>query len=345
MQEILTVMQSFAVIPVAKGVIRAELMQLQQAPDEQFRPFAARVMGKAETCGFSTSASCQSVWTLPASTSQKRRSNCFPSTSTPSSSSPSPTCTTDIRSWFGLVNQVANYAELRDAMAQFRPFLSPKYKFFWSPILDQAFLESKEVINVGDQPEESLWLLLQFRSALVTFGTIYFPSPNNSNIEHLDNFLNSLTMDVRPNLILCGDFNIDHMPNKSSYIRTNLETCCNSHGLSQVINKPTRITTTSKTLIDLVFVTDPSTVVLAEVGCPLDKSDHNTASATLDYRHPLKPVHLREIWQYIKANWPAINSAINSLPESFYDMSDINMAWDQWYNFYLNIMKSHVPCL
>lgn len=59
MQEVLTVMQSFAVIPVAKGVIRAELMQLQQAPDEQFRTFAARVKGKAETCGFSTSASCQ----------------------------------------------------------------------------------------------------------------------------------------------------------------------------------------------------------------------------------------------------------------------------------------------
>ena len=59
MQEVLTTMQSFAVIPVAKGVIRAELMQLQQAPDEQFRTFAARVQGKAETCGFSTSATCR----------------------------------------------------------------------------------------------------------------------------------------------------------------------------------------------------------------------------------------------------------------------------------------------
>lgn len=59
---------------------------------------------------------------------------------------PTPTSTTDIRSWFGLINQVANYAQLRDALKLFRPFLSPKYKFFWSPILDRAFEESKEVI-------------------------------------------------------------------------------------------------------------------------------------------------------------------------------------------------------
>ena len=38
---------------------------------------------------------------------------------------PSPTSTTDIRSWFGLVNQVSNYAQLRDLMAPFKPYLSP----------------------------------------------------------------------------------------------------------------------------------------------------------------------------------------------------------------------------
>jgi len=35
---------------------------------------------------------------------------------------PTPTSTTDIRSWFGLVNQVTNYAQVRDYMALFRPF-------------------------------------------------------------------------------------------------------------------------------------------------------------------------------------------------------------------------------
>ena len=59
---------------------------------------------------------------------------------------PSPTSTTDIRSWFGLVNQVANYAQLRDIMEPFKPFLSPRCKFSWSPQLELAFQSSKDAI-------------------------------------------------------------------------------------------------------------------------------------------------------------------------------------------------------
>ena len=59
---------------------------------------------------------------------------------------PTPTSTTDIRSWFGLINQVANYAQLRESLELFRPFLSPRYKFFWTDVLDKAFNSSKEVI-------------------------------------------------------------------------------------------------------------------------------------------------------------------------------------------------------
>ena len=59
---------------------------------------------------------------------------------------PSPESTTDIRSWFGLVNQVGNYAQLRDTMAPFKPFLSPRCKFAWCPELESAFQTSKTAI-------------------------------------------------------------------------------------------------------------------------------------------------------------------------------------------------------
>lgn len=59
---------------------------------------------------------------------------------------PSPSSTTDIRSWFGLVNEVAKYTQFRDIMAQFKPFPSPRYKFSWFPELEKAFQKSKEAI-------------------------------------------------------------------------------------------------------------------------------------------------------------------------------------------------------
>ena len=59
---------------------------------------------------------------------------------------PRPQSSTDIRSWFGLVNQVSTYAQLRDTMAPFRKFLSPRTTFAWNPSLEKAFEKSKSVI-------------------------------------------------------------------------------------------------------------------------------------------------------------------------------------------------------
>ena len=56
--DVLREMKSLAVIPVAKGIVRAELMQLRQANDESFRAFAAKVRGKAETCGYTLKVTC-----------------------------------------------------------------------------------------------------------------------------------------------------------------------------------------------------------------------------------------------------------------------------------------------
>ena len=52
----------------------------------------------------------------------------------------------DVCSWFGLINQVAHYAQLREMVAPLKPLLSPKPKFFWSNELDESFRNSKQAI-------------------------------------------------------------------------------------------------------------------------------------------------------------------------------------------------------
>ena len=59
---------------------------------------------------------------------------------------PTPSSVTDIRSWFGLVNQVANYAQLRDLVTPLKPFLSPHVKFYWPPELEKIVCDSKDAI-------------------------------------------------------------------------------------------------------------------------------------------------------------------------------------------------------
>ena len=56
---------------------------------------------------------------------------------------PTPSTTTDIRAWFGLVHQVSHYNKLTEMILPFKPFLSPKVKFQWSKVLDNVFERSK----------------------------------------------------------------------------------------------------------------------------------------------------------------------------------------------------------
>ena len=56
---IMDMMKTLAVVPVAIGVIRADLLEMKQKRDEPFRAFASRVRGKAETCEFVASALCK----------------------------------------------------------------------------------------------------------------------------------------------------------------------------------------------------------------------------------------------------------------------------------------------
>ena len=59
---------------------------------------------------------------------------------------PTPTKITGIRSWFGLINQVAYAFAQADVMAPFRELLSAKKKFYWDDTLDHLFQESKRTV-------------------------------------------------------------------------------------------------------------------------------------------------------------------------------------------------------
>ena len=59
---------------------------------------------------------------------------------------PTPTNISDVRSWFGLVNQVAHYAQLRNLVAPLKPLLSSKTQFYWTDELQKSFDNSKKAI-------------------------------------------------------------------------------------------------------------------------------------------------------------------------------------------------------
>lgn len=59
---------------------------------------------------------------------------------------PKPKNITDVRSWFGLINQVSYAFSMTGKMLPFRQLLKPSTPFHWDDDLDNLFEESKLVI-------------------------------------------------------------------------------------------------------------------------------------------------------------------------------------------------------
>ena len=59
---------------------------------------------------------------------------------------PTPTNIHDIRSWFGLINQISYCFAASSVMAPFRHLLSPKTEFKWDDAMEKAFVASKKEI-------------------------------------------------------------------------------------------------------------------------------------------------------------------------------------------------------
>ena len=87
---------------------------------------------------------------------------------------PTPTSITDVRSWFGLINQVSFAFAATDRMLPFRALLKPGTPFTWNNELDQIFQESKsfvseiqEGVRIFDKTKPTCLALVQGRNRIL----------------------------------------------------------------------------------------------------------------------------------------------------------------------------------
>ena len=102
--------------------------------------------------------------------------------------------------------------------------------------------------------------------------------PPNSNTKWLDGFEFFLQNVDNENIetVITGDFNIDLLPkeNESSTNRRLLE-LLTTYQLQQIIDKPTRVTESTKTLLDLIICKTSDLKTIASGVINLGISDHN----------------------------------------------------------------------
>ena len=150
----------------------------------------------------------------------------------------------------------------------------------------------------------------------------------------------------RKNILLMGDFNADLL--SESYSELNSEgkrfsKILASFDLHNVIAQPTRITSSSNTLIDLVITSNTSKIVNSGVYDP-GMSDHCLVFAVVKFKRDKVPPKIIITRNYKQVDTKALQQDMENAPWSviniFDDIDDAAYAFNTLYN---NIIKAHIP--
>ena len=97
-------------------------------------------------------------------------------------------------------------------------------------------------------------------------GTFYRP-PNSdpSRIRDIERSIDLAIDTGIPDIKILGDFNLNMLKASTSRSVSNI---CQQYNLKQIIIEPTHFTETSMSLIDLVLVSSPESILLSGVGDP-----------------------------------------------------------------------------
>ena len=105
-----------------------------------------------------------------------------------------------------------------------------------------------------------------------------------------------------------------------------------SYHFFQAVSDPTRSSSTSSTLIDHAYISNPSLLRSCNIAPPLGSSDHSCVMLNLTWTAPRLARIRRKMWSYRSADWDHANELLpNSLdsptPES---LVDVDSHWARW---------------
>ena len=164
----------------------------------------------------------------------------------------------------------------------------------------------------------------------------------DSFFKYIELFLQSIKNNK--SIYLCGDFNIDLLKEQTHKGTNDFLELLNSFGLFPTITKPTRVTSTSATLIDNIFTNNIFQITLSGILCN-DISDHlpvfcickgHTFKGDVKGYHNVRKITDTEINHFKNAlsshNW-----------EDMYNCYDVNDSYNYFLKIFTDLYESHFP--
>ncbi len=169
-------------------------------------------------------------------------------------------------------------------------------------------------VDIESNHSEAIWVEIQSNATKVIIGAYYRP-PGATQIG-INTFLSELESSVngafscKPEcVVIVGDFNdrCDEFygNHTGSELNNKLVNLAHSHDLHQIISKPTRISSSSVSLSDLIFVDCPAYIAESGTTLPIANSDHHGVYCILKFACARLPLFKRKIYNYSAGNYIA----------------------------------------
>lgn len=197
---------------------------------------------------------------------------------------------------------------------------------------------------------DSLTIEIEFNSQKITVNCVYKPPKVkvNSFLESYIPHVEYLTKKCR-NIYLCGDYNIDLLKYDLNNDVRNFADQMFSVGFLPLINKPTRITSTSATLIDNIWTNDVSVTERSNCGILVEEiSDHlpvyciTLINGKNTEQNKTCKVDYKYIRQEKESNLVKVFNSLNEHDWSdVLNENDVNNAYNKFLSEYVTIYNTY----
>ena len=209
----------------------------------------------------------------------------------------------------------------------------------------RSCLKVVPLLNILDADIEGKLIKIERpRCKPMIIGTFYRP-PDFDPYKFIEALSNSFTnLDTtKSDIVIMRDFNVDFSSKKGSKLQQSFKSFLLSYDLHQIIEKATRVTEYSETLIDFICVSNKHRVVQWDVD-DSHLSDHSIVVCVLKGGVPKTPSRTFEYRSYRKYNKEQFCSDLKEMPWNEIDtFGCIDEAPTHWESLFNRVADKHAP--
>ena len=190
---------------------------------------------------------------------------------------------------------------------------------------------------------ELVWLEIDNPTSQIFLCCVY--RPPNADSSFWRNFSWSLdkACEISDKIIIVGDINVDLFNTPDTHIIYDIISNCQ---LVNIIKDATRITNSSRTLIDPIFTTQSINVTESgTLNAGDNLSDHMATFLSITVKYKTNQAYQRKVWIYKEADFDKLNNLISHCDWNnlITDAPNIDTATENFSTQYLSFVRECVP--